>query len=346
MMRKKNQKKRDIGLKDVADAAQVSLMTVSRALRGVEGVSEARRSEIQRLAKKMNYSPNNNARSLAVSNSTLVGISIPTLFADVFAHMLEGMRETFEMADLSTVVNTTNYERKAELAWVEHLLSWRPAGVVLTGCDHHRDVRRKLRRAGIPTLEIWDLTDKPIDVNVGIDHYKAGYELGLYVAGLGYRKPAFVDAPTGRDARAIKRRCGIESAFSEQKNTSPLMITVQKHTNSFIAGQAGTFELMGQVTTPDVIFYVNDHIAFGGMSACQSLGISVPDDIGIVGFNALDITSVLPVALTTVRTPRRDLGVVGARNLILRIKGVEPDQSVELPVEIIVGATTRKQRSL
>lgn len=344
MKRRNSQKKRDIGLRDVADAAQVSLMTVSRALRGVEGVSEARRSEIQQLAKKMNYTPNNNARSLAVSNSTLVGISFPTLFADVFAHMLDGMRETFEMAGLSTVVNTTNYERKTELIWVEHLLSWRPAGIVLTGCDHHRDVRRKLRRAGVPTLEIWDLTDKPIDVNVGIDHYKAGYELGRYVAGLGYLKPAFVDATTGRDARAIKRKQGIECAFRERKNSRPLVTTVQKNSNSFMAGQAGTYELMQQVEPPDVIFYVNDHIAFGGMSACHSLGITVPDDIGIVGFNALDLTSVLPVALTTARTPRRDLGVVGARNLILRIKGVEPDESVELPVEIITGATTKKQR--
>ena len=343
MKRRKIQKKRDIGLQDIADAAQVSVMTVSRAMRGVEGVSEAKRCEIQRLAKKMNYIPNNNARSLALSNSTLVGISFPTLFADVFAHMLDGMRDTFEMAGLSTVVNTTNYERQAELIWIEHLLSWRPAGVVLTGCDHHREVHRKLRRAGIPTLEIWDLTDKPIDINVGIDHFKAGYELGTYVAGLGYRKPAYVDGPTGKDVRAANRRCGIEKAFGERKNTRQLVTTVQKSSNSFVAGQVGTIELMQQPMPPDVIFYVNDHIAFGGIAACQSLGVAVPDEIGIVGFNALDITSVLPVALTTARTPRHDMGVIGARNLILRIKGVEPAKSIELPVEIVVGATTSKQ---
>lgn len=343
MVRKPKLDTRNTSLQDVADKANVSTMSVSRALRGAEGVSEAKRIEIQRIAKQLHYTPNNNARSLAVSNSTLVGISFPTLFNDVFAEMLEGMRDTFEMAGLSTVVNTTDYKRQVELKWVEDLLSWRPAGVVLTGCDHHRDVRRMLRRAGVPTLELWDHTAKPIDINVGVDHFKAGYALGSYVAALGYRQPAFVGAPAGSDARADKRKGGIEQAFRERDIDRPIITPLHTGGNSFIGGQSNTLELMQMAVTPDVIFYVNDYVAFGGMSACHSLGLDIPRDVGIVGFNALDITQVLPLALTTARTPRRDLGVVGARNLILRIKGVEPDSSVELPVDIIRGETTRRQ---
>lgn len=344
MVRKSKHLNRSTSLQDVAKKANVSTMSVSRALRGAAGVSEAKRIEIERIAKQLHYTPNSNARSLAVSNSTLVGISFPTLFNDVFAEMLAGMRDTFELAGLSTVVNTTDYKRQVELKWVDDLSSWRPAGVVLTGCDHHRDVQRKLRRAGVPTLELWDFTTRPIDINVGIDHFKAGYRLGVHVAALGYRKPAYVGAPAGTDARADKRKSGIEKAFRERDIYRPMMTPTRRISGtSFIGGHANTLELLQRAEKPDVIFYVNDYIAFSGMSACQLLGLDVARDIGIVGFNASEITQVLPVALTTARTPRRELGVVGARNLILRIKGVEPVSSVELPVDIVAGDTTKYQ---
>jgi len=318
MAHKTRHRNRDVSLQDVADAAKVSTMTVSRALRGTEGVSEAKRIEIKRLAKKMQYIPNNNARSLAVSNSTLVGISFPTLFNEVFAEMLEGMRSTFELAGLSTVVNTTDYNRQVEMEWVEHLLSWRPAGVVLTGCDHHRDVRKILRRARIPTLELWDYATKPIDINVGIDHYKAGYRLASYVAGLGYRRPAFVGAPEGKDVRADARKRGIEQAFRERDLAKSMIFSVQSDEYSFVGGQKNTLELMQRKERPDVIFYVNDYIAFGGMSACQSLGIDIPRNVGIVGFNALDITRVLPLALTTASWSYPDLVDTSFRAIMLQ----------------------------
>jgi LacI family gluconate utilization system Gnt-I transcriptional repressor len=94
---------------------------------------------------------------------------------------------------------------------------------------------------------------------------------------------------------------------------------------------------------PDVIFYLNDHMAFGGQVACEAKGLSVPHDIGLVGFNALDLSGVLPVPLTTVKTPRRLMGITGARNLLARIHGVQPQKSVALPVEIVEGGTTRLQ---
>ncbi|WP_412770312.1 substrate-binding domain-containing protein [Rhizobium mesoamericanum] len=91
------------------------------------------------------------------------------------------------------------------------------------------------------------------------------------------------------------------------------------------------------------MFYLNDHLAFGGLTACQSFGLQIPQDIGIVGFNALGLTKVLSVPVTTVCTPRRLMGVMGARNLLARIRGAKVPNSICLPVEIISGATTRLQ---
>lgn len=329
-----------VGIREVAEAAAVSMMTVSRAIRGVEGVSEKKRAEILRIAKKLNYVPNSNARSLAVENSNLVGISLPTFANDVFAEILAGMRGTFEGAGYSSVIDTTEYSLESEDRWVDRLLTWRPAAVILTGVDHLPGVREKLRTASIPTLEIWDVIDDPIDICVGIDHQAAGYELGRHAAGLGYRSPAFVGAPLGRDRRADARQRGIKQAFDEVSSSVPMRVAGRAERHAFGAGAAGVDELL-QDSMPDVVFFLNDHMAFGGMMACDRRGLRIPEDIGVVGFNALDLTTVLPVPMTTARTPRRHMGIVGARNLLARIHGVETERSTALPIELVAGKTTR-----
>lgn len=342
-MKARQKSRPPVSLQDVAEAAGVSVMTVSRALRGIEGVSETRRKAITRIAKRLNYFPNNNARALVATNSDLVGISFPTLFNDVFADVFDGMRRTFEHAGLATVVDTTSYKPDVELEWVDRVMSWHPAAIVLTGNDHHKDVPTKLRKAGIPTLELWDVCDDPIDICVGIDHFDAGLKIGNYAVSLGYRRPGFVGGKIGRDPRADKRRHGIEQAFIQSGCSAPIALSLQDNTNAFLSGEAGVHDLMSRPEPPDVIFFVNDHLAFGGIAACESRGIAVPEKVGLVGFNALDLTSVLPKKLTTIGTPRHHMGVVGARNLISRIKGVRPLRRVDIPINIVEGETTRKR---
>lgn len=333
--------RRTIGIRDIAEAASVSMMTVSRALRGVEGVSEGKRAEILRIAQRLNYVANNNARSLAMENSRIVGISLPTFANDVFADVLSGMRGTFEGAGYSSVIDTTEYNPQVELDWVDQMLTWRPAAVILTGTDHSPDVRRKLRAAKVPTLEIWDVAEDPIDVCVGIDHRAAGQVIGRYAVDLGYRAPAYVGAPLGRDTRADARFQGISEAFAATGGARA-RIAGRSEPHAFGAGAAGMNELLAEAR-PDVVFFLNDHMAFGGMMACERHGLQIPRDIGIVGFNALDLTTVLPLQMTTALTPRKRIGIVGARNLLARIHGVQPDRSVALPVRLIEGETTRAQ---
>ena len=327
---------RTTGIYAVAKAAGVSVMSVSRAMRGVDGISAKKRDAILAIARDLNYVPNNNARALSQTNADLIGISLPTLFNDVFADVLIGMRGTIRRAGYSTVIDTMDYDADMELRWVKRLLSWRPAAIILTGVDHHPDLRGLLKDAQIPTLETWDYSDDPIDICVGIDHFAAGAELAIAIAELGYTKPAFVGVEPGQDTRADKRALGIESVFEQ-----PLLRIAADTENAFRMGAAGMRDLLAH-ETPDVVFFLNDHMAFGGLVAAQSAGLSVPEDIGIVGFNALDLNTVLPMPLTTMETPRRIMGVTGARQLLARLNGIDAERALTLPVKFIPGATTRR----
>ena len=329
-------------IQDVADITGVSIMTVSRAMRGVEGVSATKRAEILRAAKRLGYRPNRNAVSLAASHSTLIGISLPTLFNEVFADILDGMRRTFDMAGFDLVIDNSDYDGQREEAWVERMIDWRPAGVILSGVDHSQRVREQLRGSHIPTLEIWDQHDDPIDICVGVNHEAAGAMIGAHLMALGYCRPAFVGVEAGRDPRAEKRLGGLQRAFAGI-GAQVMVQRSEKHA-SFEAGMNETIALLGSADhRPDCICYLNDHMAFGGLSTCEKFGIAVPDAMGIVGFNGLGINSVLPKPLTTVLTPRLLMGSMGARLLLARIHGAKVERRVVVPTELFPGKTTRLQ---
>jgi LacI family gluconate utilization system Gnt-I transcriptional repressor len=335
---------RNTGIKEIGAALGISMMSVSRALRGVDGVSARTRADVLRMAKRLGYRPNRNARSLATANSTLIGVSVPTLFSDVFPEILDGMRTAFDRAGYDTVIDTSDYDPAREEIWVERMLDWNAAGVVLSGVDHMPVVRERLREVRIPTLEIWDVCDDPIDLCVGIDHAAAGLKLGAHLVAAGYRRPAFCGVPEGRDRRADKRLAGLVAAFAEVGTIGCAVERVDLRAG-FQAGFVGTEALLRRPEgRPDVICYLNDHLAVGGIAACQRHGLSVPGDVGIAGFNDLEINTVLASTITTIVTPRRIMGEVGARNLVARINGVQVQRRTVLPVTLRSGGTTKGPR--
>ena len=333
-----------VSIQDVADRAGVSIMTVSRAMRGVEGVSAVKRAEIVKVAQELGYRPNRYAMSLAASHSTLIGVSLPTMFNEVFADILDGMRGVFDAAGFDLIIDNSDYDPKREQAWVDRMIDWKPAGVILSGIDHAPGLREQLRTSGIPTLEIWDIHDDPIDICVGLDHTAAGRSIGEHLIAQGYCRPAFVGVEANRDPRAEKRLAGLRDAFASAGIEDLLVARSEKHA-SFEAGMVGTLALLrSSRTRPDCICYLNDHMAFGGLTTCERLGLVIPDDIGIVGFNGLGINAVLPRALTTVFTPRLEMGAQGAKLLLARIRGAKVGRKIIMPTDLRLGGTTAMRK--
>ena len=257
--------------------------------------------------------------------------------------MLDGLRSGLAKAQYSMVVHSNNYSLEEELAWVQRLMSWRPAGIVLTGVTHDKRVSKIIQNAGIPTAEIWDVSEDPIDFCVGVDHWDAGRSLARYAISKGYKRPGFVIGNVGHDPRADKRFLGACSAFCEAFECFEPAIETSLEQNQFKWGYSATLLLCQRNPRPDVILYVNDHLAIGGLSACEKVGISSPLDIGLIGFNDLDIASVMTRKLTTSRTPRHQIGLVAAQHLLARLNNVRVERSTRLRTKLLEGETTRQQ---
>ena len=340
-MADKVNKNNKVSLNQVASAAGVSKMTASRVLRGEGGYSEKTRVRVMEQVDLLGYLPNRLATVFAGDqSSTFVGVSIPDLGNEVFSLVLEGIDRKLGSFGHQSVLGMTQHTQQAEEDWIRTVLSWQPAGLILTGRFHSARATEMLRNAAIPIVEIWDLNSSPLDMSVGINHFDAGFDMGRYLVNCGYRNIGYVGTSHDTANAATTRLAG----FSKAVETGDGEVTKQlclHDTASYYPGFYGTEQLLASTPSLDCIFYQNDTMAFGGMQYCTTKGLSVPEDIGIAGWGDLPIAAVLPKRLTSMNVPHLKLGRTAAEMMMSRLSG-EPTPLVrDIGFSLIPGSTVR-----
>lgn len=304
-----------ITLADVANAAGVSKMTASRALRGAGDVSSKNVEKVTQAAKDLGYVGNHLASSLSGKKSDLIGVVVPSMANIVFAEVLAGIADGLEGSGLQPVFGVTDYDMQKEFLAVRNMLSWSPAGLIVTGLDQDEPTRRLLENAGIPVVQIMDVDGAPVDACVGLSNQAAGAAMAEALIRMGRRKFGYVGCNLTRDLRAQKRLDGFRNALS--KAGLDLCATrINECTSTTIIGRDETARILADNPELDCIYYSNDDLAAGGAFNCIAAGLQVPDRVTLAGFNGLDIVESLPVAIATSRTPRRDIGKTAADYIV------------------------------
>jgi LacI family gluconate utilization system Gnt-I transcriptional repressor len=329
-MSEKNKQNNKVSLAEVAEAAGVSKMTASRVLREEGGYSEKTRVKVMAQVDALGYVPNRLATVFAGDRtSTFVGVSIPDLGNEVFAQVLEGIDQKLASHGYQTVLGLTQHTLEQEEVWVETVLSWQPAGLILTGRSHSPRALEKLRNSGIPVVEIWDLNSSPLDISVGLAHFDSGYEMGRHLVSLGYRAFGYVGTSHDTANAASRRLDGFNKAVIDGGGTLTRQFCLHD-TATFYPGFYGTEQLLATGTHIECVFYQNDSMAFGGLQYCSRIGLDVPKDIGIAGWGDMPISSVLGLRLTSIHVPHLRLGQAAAQAMVARLKDepVQPCQDV------------------
>ncbi len=299
--------RRPLTLRDVSEASGVSEMTVSRVLRNRGDVSEATRARVREAAKKLGYVPNKIAGGLASSRVNLVAVIIPSMSNLVFPEVLTGISEVLDDTELQPVVGFTNYLPEREEKVLYEMLSWRPSGVIIAGLEHTPPARAMLASAGIPVVEIMDTDGEPVDSMVGISHRRAGREMARAIVQQGYKRIAFLGTKMPLDHRARKRFEG----FTEALAKAGIEVADQEFYSGGSAlakGREMTEAVLKRTPDIDFLYYSNDMIGAGGLLWCLDQGIDVPGQIGLAGFNGVDLLEGLPMALATMDARRREIG--------------------------------------
>ncbi len=315
-------------LKDVAEFANVSAATVSRALRTPDLVSPKTREKIDAAIAAMDYVPDPAARALASSRTNVIGVLVPSVSNNVFSGVLNGIYEAVEGSGFDIQLGYTRYSVLNEESLVRLFLRQRPAGLIVTGTDQSATTRTLLEHATCPVVQIMEFSEDPIDMMIGFSHYEASREGTQHLIDMGYTKPGFLGARM--DPRTQRRFAGFRDAteaaglFSETR-----VCTTTAHSSVTLGGQLFA-DLVANAPDVDAVFCINDDIALGALFEAQRRRISVPEQLGICGFNDFEMMAATEPTITSVRTFRNDMGRRAVAMLIDAINGIahSPEENV------------------
>ncbi len=330
-------------LKDVAQFCGVSEITVSRVMRGAPNISEKMRLKVQSAVEQLNYAPNRLAGALASRTSDLLAVIVPSMTHSVFPEVLDGIDSVLSQTRYRTVLGISHYDLDREAALIDDLLSWNPAGIAVAGFEHTQGALRSLRDFENPVLEIMDADGEPIDFSLGVSHSLAGQMMADHLVERGYKKIGYIGAWNERPSRSVKRRLAFEERLQELD--TPLHCRViREEDSSMLLGQQACQQLLDEHPETDALFFANDDLVAGALLYCLSKGISVPGQIALAGFNGLPLTDAMPLKVTTIKTPRFEMGVAAAELFLNRTSNstVLKDQNhrISMPLQLVHGDTT------
>src|SRR3954467_253622 len=186
---------------DVARLAGVSTATVSRAIRQPEIVSVEVRGRIQRAIERLSYRRNLMAGALASAHSMTIGVIIPSIINSFFAATVEAIEEELAGSDYQLMLGNSNYSADIEQQLITSFLAWSPAAMIVTGRRHNREAVKTLLDSGVPVIEMWEVSDHPIDTIVGFSHREVAQIAVGHFAERGARRLGFIGAYMERDYR-------------------------------------------------------------------------------------------------------------------------------------------------
>ena len=328
-----------VQMRDVARMAGVSAQTVSRYFRTPDTISPENRNRIAKAVAETGYFPNPAASSLSANRTNLVGVIVPTIDHSIFSELVAGLTSALESENHMLLIAHNGFSLEKEQQLVERFLAYKVSGIALVGQLHSEKPRQLLVNSGTPTVELLECAADPIDMAVGVSNFSASYEVTTGLIRRGRRDIGFISAlPEGND-RVQQRLAGYIAAIRDAG--LPFSQDRIAHADFAIENGARAFEaLHAQVPTLDAVVS-NDILGLGVQVQCRRMGLSVPGDISITGFDNLELASILETRLTTIQMDSRAMGLAAGKKLIARQSGA-PDSApvVNFPYEILWRETT------
>ena len=328
-------------LEDVAKAAGVSTATISRALNSPLKVARPTRERIQAVVDQLGYTPNFGGKVLASNRSNTIGAVIPTMSNAMFAGGLQAFQEVLSGAGKKLLVATAGYDANDEFEQIRSLVTHGADALFLIGTTRPQKTTEFLALRNIPYVLSWCYQDDSKHTYSGFNNEQSARSLANRVMDYGHRRIAMIGGQTTGNDRAADRIAGVASAVRDYGDGARL-IHQSEAGYSLDSGGAAFEEIMGLQSPPTAIICGNDVLAAGATIRARELGIRIPEQVSITGFDDLDLASVVSPALTTVRVPQNQMGTEAAK-LLLKLLDGEPDvRSVELETRIIERESLRQ----
>jgi LacI family transcriptional regulator len=325
-------------VRDVARLAGVSIATVSRALSQPAVVRQQTRERVDQAIAELNYVADGAARALTTRRTRTVGALIPTLDNAIYAVSTHALQKTLEQANYTVLLACHEFDLAAEARLVRVFAERGVDALALVGTVHAEATERLLASLAIPHVLTWSIDRRRRNLCVGFDNRAAGRLIAEHLLQLGHRRIGMLSGIRDGNDRANDRLNGVRAALRRAGADLP-DAAIEEVSYSLEDGRAGLGSLLARHPVTAVVCG-NDVLAIGAIQQAQQLGLQVPDDLSITGFDDMSFATVVSPALTTVRFPIAEVGVQAAHHLIAQLEGGGRPRSVELPVQLVVRRST------
>lgn len=325
-------------LQDVADAAEVSTATVSRCLNAPESVRLELRQRVQRVVDQLGYVPHGAARALASQRTHTIGAIFPALDNLIFATAAQAMQERLDPEGYTLLLANSSYDDTRELRQLQSLITRGLDGVVLIGEERAQAVYDLIQRKQIPYLDTWVHRPDSPHPTLGFDNAAASRTLLQYLVDIGHRRIGMIAGIRAGNDRAAERVRGVETGLAAN-GLALAGGAFQEVKYTISDGRAALRRIREAAPEVTAILCGNDILALGALFECHALGIDVPGQLSITGFDDLEISKEMTPALTTVHVPAAEIGARAADHLLRRLDGEDPGHAVRLNADIVVRAS-------
>lgn len=322
-------------IRDVAQAAGVSVTTAHRALNGKGELAEDKRQRVLAVARQLNYVPSGVARALVSGRTNTIGMIVTDNSSPVYAGIVRGVEEVVNAAGFGLLLCNSDNSIERELVCLEMLRSKHVDGILLTPVQVDRRDISYLQEMGIPYVFLLRHFDDLDTDYVILDNERAGYLATCHLIDLGHTRightggPAYVSSAKARQAgyrRALEER-GIP--FDEG--------LIARGGFTVEGGYTASRELLSRPNRPTALFSANDLQAVGVMKTAHELKIKIPEELALVGGDNIELSEFFEVPLTTFSQRAREIGARGAETLLGRLHGtVTETRKIVLEPEFVV----------
>ncbi|WP_268800598.1 HTH-type transcriptional regulator GntR [Pseudomonas huanghezhanensis] len=325
-------------LNEVAKLAAVSPITASRALRGIATVAPELVEKVRAAALSLGYVANPAARALASSHSQTVVVLVPSLSNQLFIETLEAIQAVLSPRGLEVVIGNYHYSPHEEENLLRSHLANRPRGLLLTGFDRSPAAQHLLAASGVPCVHMMELDGQRAESCVGFSQQQAGAEAARHLLSRGRRRLAYVAAQL--DPRVLQRGKGFQAALEAAGAYDPALQVSTPQPSSIGLGGELFARLLEEHPDVDGMFFCNDDLAQGAALEALRRGISIPERVSLIGFNDLPGSAHMVPRLTSIRTPREEVGQRAAQLLLGLLDGTVQPSQIDLGFELVVREST------
>lgn len=327
---------------DIAAKANVSAMTVSKVINNTGRISEQTRKRVKKVMEELNYIPNSNARSLVLQQTQILSLLITDITNPFYTSLARGAEDSAKKLGYRLLFGNSDEDYDKEQDYVDMILSTRVDGVLFAPAgDHSLKHLEKLRAHNIPFV-IMDRAVPGMESDIVSGDSKQGARnLVDYLIGLGHRRIALVNGSLDVSTARLRYQ-GYAEALQLHGIELDDQLVVHKSYRDY-KDEDQLSRLLELTAPPTAIFAANNFLAVGVINALRERGLRVPEDMSVVCFDDLDLSSALDPFLTVAAQPAYQFGAMGIQLLVERIQGsaVPEARKVILPSELIIRSSAK-----